>query len=422
MSTSPSQLTAVAAAAADLIEVSRLSATIVYTANTISAQASDNSLNDSAAQFLVEGWFTVGRRFKIAGFTGDVGNNADVVEVVSVAAGKVVIAGVTLVDDAEGESVTLTAWESFSTSAQDVADLAATSGPSVASRYVIDLASQSDGDPGSGKLRFNHATPTSATKIFLDDETSDGVDLSTKLLDLGSSGYIRIQSAGDVGEWLYAKWTAITDDTGYFDIAITVLASKGTLDDTDAVLVTFDAKGSGGGGSTQGLHDIWIAAGSWYADYTAPPEWGSVNGASDQPDYAYWTFDPTTEKAVWTVLRLPKSWNGGTITFQPSWWHQSTTTNFGIAWSMRAVAIGNDDALAVSYGTAQTSIDTGGTTADVYTGPESSAITIAGTPAAGDLVFLELRRLPADGSDNLAVAAGLLGARIQITTNADTDA
>jgi hypothetical protein len=229
---------------AELLKLSRLSTSEVYTANTISAQASDNSLNDSAAQFVVEGWFTVGKRLKIAGFTGDVGNNADAVEVVSVAAGKVVIAGVTLVDDAEGESVTLTGYESVQATAQDLADLAATSGPSVASRYVIDLASQTDGDPGAGKLRFNHATPTSATKIFLDDETSDGVDLSTALLDLGSSGYLRIQSVDDVGEWLYAKWTAMVDDTGYFDIAITVLASKGTLDDTDDVLVTFDAKGS----------------------------------------------------------------------------------------------------------------------------------------------------------------------------------
>jgi hypothetical protein len=232
---------------AERLKLSRLSTSDVYTANTISALASDNSLNDSAAQFLVEGWFTVGKRFKIAGFTGDVGNNADPVEVLSVAAGKVVIAGVTLVDDAEGESVTLTGYESVQASAQDVADLAAAA-PAVAARYVIDLASQSDGDPGPGKLRFNNATAASATKIFLDDETSDGVDLSTALLDLGASGYLRIQSVADVGEWLYAKWTAMTDDTSYFDIAITVLASKGTLDDTDAVLVTFDAKGSGGGG------------------------------------------------------------------------------------------------------------------------------------------------------------------------------
>jgi hypothetical protein len=128
MSTSPSQLTAVAAAAADLIEVSRLSATIVYTASTISAQASDNSLNDAAAQFVIEN-LANGMRIQIAGFTGDVGNNFDSAEIVSVAAGKVILGSDTLLtDDAAGESVTITAWESKRTTAQEVADLAAPGG------------------------------------------------------------------------------------------------------------------------------------------------------------------------------------------------------------------------------------------------------------------------------------------------------
>jgi hypothetical protein len=240
-----SQLPAVTAAGTDRIPLARLSGTDVYTAGTISAAASDNSLNDSAASF--PAWLLPGLRINIAAFTGDTDNNHDSATVVSATTAKVVLGADTpLVDDAAGESVTITAWESKRTTAQGVADLAATSGPSIASRYVIDLASQADSDPGAGKLRFNNATAASATKIFLDDETSDGVDLSTKLLDLGSSGYIRIQSVADVGECLVAKWTAIVDDTGYFDIAITVLASKGTIDDTDAVLVTFDAKGAAG--------------------------------------------------------------------------------------------------------------------------------------------------------------------------------
>jgi hypothetical protein len=244
-----SELTAVAAAAGYLLEMSRPHPTATITASTISAQASDNSYNDSGSGFVAAG-FAVGMSVKVAGFTGDVANNITTGRITALTTGKMTIGGTdgdVIVDDAAGESVTITAYESVAGTAQSIADLAATSGPSVASRYTLDLASQADGDPGAGKLRFNHATPASATKIFLDDETSDGVDLSTALLDLGSSGYIRIQSVDDVGEWLVAKWTAIVDDTGYFDIAITVLASKGTLDDTDDVLVTFDAKGSGGG-------------------------------------------------------------------------------------------------------------------------------------------------------------------------------
>jgi hypothetical protein len=276
MGKSISQLSSVTPAGTDLVELARLSATDIYTAATISAAASDNSLNSGAAAF--PAWMVAGARINIAGFTGDTDNNYDSAVILAIpapTASKVVLGASTpLVDDAAGESVTITAWESVRTTAQDIADLAAASGgPSVASRYTLDLASQTDGDPGSGKLRFNHATPASATKIFLDDETSDGVDLSTTLLDLGSSGYIRIQSVDDVGEWLYAKWTAITDDSGYFDIAISVLSSKGALDDTDDVLVTFDAKGSSTpGGSFVGIEST--------ASFTRPSD-TTTYGAGD---------------------------------------------------------------------------------------------------------------------------------------------
>lgn len=103
---------------AERLPLSRLSSTDVYTATTISAQASDNSINSSAAA--LPAWMTAGRRFKIAGFTGAPGNNADVVQISASpapTASKVVITGVTLVDDAAGESVTVTAWESKSTTA-----------------------------------------------------------------------------------------------------------------------------------------------------------------------------------------------------------------------------------------------------------------------------------------------------------------
>jgi hypothetical protein len=418
-----SELTGATAAAADLLELSRLSSTVTYTATTLSALASDNSYNDSAAQFVAEG-FAVGMSVKVTGFTGNVANNIFTGRITALSTSKMTIGGTdgdVIVDDAAGESVTITAWESKRTTAQEVADLAVTSGPSVASRYVIDLASQADSDPGAGKLRFNNATPTSATKIFLDDETSDGVDLSTTLLDLGSSGYIRIQSVDDVGEWLYAKWTAITDDSGYFDIAITVLASKGTLDDTDAVLVTFDAKGSGSAGSA-GRHAVYIAAGSMQAALSAGAAMTFLSVGASQPEIATLNFDATTQESAHFSLTMPKSWNEGTVTFVPIWSHASTTTNFGVVWSLRGVAFSNDDAMAASFGTHQTSTDTGGTTNDLYVGPESAAITIGGSPAAEDTVFFRVDRIPSDGSDTMAIDARLHGIVLFITTDAETDA
>jgi hypothetical protein len=118
---------------------------------------------------------------------------------------------------------------------------------------------------------------------------------------------------------------------------------------------------------------------------------------------------------------MPESWNEGTLTFVPVWSHPATTTNFGVVWKLQAVAVSDDEAIAVNFGTAASSSDTGGTTNDLYKGPESSAMTVAGTPAAGDMVFFRVSRDPAEGSDNMAVDARLHGVVLYLTTNSVTD-
>src|SRR5512141_236843 len=73
----------------------------------ISAAASDNSLNDSNNGFVTAG-FKVGDVLTISGFTGATANTtAGTAVAESVAAGKVVVSGVTLVNDDAGEAVTV---------------------------------------------------------------------------------------------------------------------------------------------------------------------------------------------------------------------------------------------------------------------------------------------------------------------------
>lgn len=147
-----------------------------------------------------------------------------------------------------------------------------------------------------------------------------------------------------------------------------------------------------------------------------------VATTANQPDLAYLAFDQTTQEYAQFMLAMPKGWNESTVTFQPVWTHPSTTTNFGVVWDLQAVAQSDDDAIAAAYGTAQTSTDTGGTTNDRYIGPESSAITIAGTPAEGDVVQFRISRVTGNGSDTLNVDAYLEGIKLYITLNTLTDA
>jgi hypothetical protein len=134
-------------------------------------------------------------------------------------------------------------------------------------------------------------------------------------------------------------------------------------------------------------------------------------------------FDASTIEYAQFMLSMPKSWNEGAVTFVPVWSHAATTTNFKVSWGLQAVAVSDDDALDAAFGTAQYSNDEGGTTGDLYKGPESSAITIAGTPLAEDVVVFQVLRKADDATnDTLAVDAKLLGIVLYLTTDAGNDA
>lgn len=181
--------------------------------------------------------------------------------------------------------------------------------------------------------------------------------------------------------------------------------------------------GGAGSAGTAGKHAIYIAAASMTPSATGGcAALATIATAANQPDIQTLDFDTTTEEYAQFSVVMPKSWNENTITFRAHWSHASTTTNFGVAWKLQAVAVSDDDAIAVAYGTAVAVTDTGGTTNDLYTTAESSAITVAGTPAAEDMVFFRVFREPSNGSDTMAIDARLHGVTVYITTDADTDA
>lgn len=181
-----------------------------------------------------------------------------------------------------------------------------------------------------------------------------------------------------------------------------------------------------GGGSTAGRHAIPVTAGS-----IAPSASGgcapltSVVTSANRPDIISLDFDPTTQEYAQFSIAMPKSWDEGTVTFKAVWSHAAfgspTPTQFGVVWDLQAVAVSDDDTVDVAYGTAQTVADTGGTANDLYVSPESSAITIAGTPQAEDVVFFRVSRVTGNGSDTFTQDARLHGIILYITTNADTD-
>ena len=163
---------------------------------------------------------------------------------------------------------------------------------------------------------------------------------------------------------------------------------------------------------------IW--AGQFIPHQTAGPSRSIAYMATNLLPIESLDFDQTTQELAAVLIKLPKRWDLGTMTFRPLWTAASGTG--AVVWSVAALAIGDDDTLDAAYGTAQTSTDTLLSTNDLHLGPASSPITAAGTPAAADVLALQIKRVPADAADTLNADAKLLGIVLSWTQTIGSDA
>jgi len=131
-------------------------------------------------------------------------------------------------------------------------------------------------------------------------------------------------------------------------------------------------------------------------------------------------YDSTTQEFAQFSIAMPKGWNESTVSAQFIW--TAASGSGGVQWGLRAVAMSDDDTLDAAFGTGQVVSDTFLAANDAHITAETSAITIAGSPTEGDIVYFEVYRVPADASDTLAVDAKLIAVRLFITTNAANDA
>lgn len=238
----------------------------------------------------------------------------------------------------------------------------------------------------------------------------------------GDVGKVWIIAAGGSGDWTgkAAGTLAICTAANVWQFLTPWEGLRMYVRDEDLVYVYNSGWATN---NTIGKHAVPVMAGAMRPSVSGGcASLTAIASAANQPDIVTLDFDATTQEYAQFSVPMPKSWNEGTVTFKPIWSHAATATNFGVVWNLQAVAISDDDAIAVAYGTAQTSTDTGGTTNDLYVGPESAAITIAGTPAAQDVVFFRLSRVTGDAADTMAVDARLHGIILYITIDAENDA
>ena len=182
---------------------------------------------------------------------------------------------------------------------------------------------------------------------------------------------------------------------------------------------------AGSGASLTGIagkQTIWIPA----AAITPTASNGcaartQVETTAGRPDMDVLDFDDGTDEHAQFSVAFPKSWNLGTVTFQAFWTSTATDTD-GVAWGLQGVACSNDGTIDVAYGTAVVVTDDNVSAAeDLLVTSESSAITIAGTPADDDLCYFRVFRDVSDGNDDMTEDARLIGIKLFFTTDALND-
>ena len=110
---------------------------------------------------------------------------------------------------------------------------------------------------------------------------------------------------------------------------------------------------------------------------------------------------------------MPDNWNAGTITVKFVW--TAAAGSGDVVWAFQGVSYADNDAIDALWGTAQTITDTLTAIDDVCVTAETSAMTLAGTPAAGELAQFRAYRDADNGSDTHSDDAMLLGIKIIYT-------
>ena len=290
---------------------------------------------------------------------------------------------------------------------------------------VVDTAYSSG---TAGEVVFNVADATASLandEVFIRDaDDSNKVkresisDIMTAAAGSGlaaASGVLSVDlneaTAGDVNQAADSILFIDADDNGTKkeSVAHFVEAINGSgIDASSGTLVN----------AAIGKQSIWIPATAMYPTASnGCAEIASVETTVGRPDMKVLDFDGSTAENAQFSIAMPSYWNESTITFQVYWTSTATDTD-AVIWDLSAVAVSDNDTIDVAFGSEVAVTDNALSAAeDLCVSAESTALTVGGSPAAGDLVYFNIARDADESGDTAAEDARLIGIKIFYTVD-----
>ena len=280
-------------------------------------------------------------------------------------------------------------------------------------------------------IKLKRGTTTPTTSNIVSGEIA--VDTSAKKIYINDGGTVKLIGVGDVASSPQqvliknSSGTTIKVRVGLNAGGTTTLVknSAGTTLNT-VVGPFFNAtelvEGPSSSGSSTGKQTIFVPASAMTP--TASNGCSSlttVETTAGRPDMNVLDFGSSSDTHAQFQVAFPKSWNEGTVSFK-AYWTVSSAVTTGVAWGLQGVAVSDNDTIDVAYGsTVVVTDDALNTTEDLCVTDESSSVTIAGTPAAEDMVFFRVFRDVSDANDDMTQDARLIGIKLFFTTDAGND-
>ena len=180
--------------------------------------------------------------------------------------------------------------------------------------YRVDANSQTNSQPSNGHLRYNNATQTSATAIYVNHLTHLGVDIDMFLALLQVNDNVFIQDLNNSNNYQQFKVNGaiIIGSNTYVQIPVTLVASGGTgttgFPNNHQVILVTTAVGIQGTTGTQGLSGLQgtqglQGPGTFYTYSSTPPASPAVGDRwVDSDDGVSYTYTYDGNSSAWVEL------------------------------------------------------------------------------------------------------------------------